>query len=109
MSKVKILLVTFGKVAEPDPIINGKRISELVCEEFSVLTCYVSKVPQRGEHFVVDRQAYDDFVFECVRFEGKQIKSKVDDHEYVVFASWVRRLSFIDDEEYKQRLLDFRT
>ncbi|MGU3229270.1 hypothetical protein ACVYFZ_18245 [Vibrio cholerae] len=109
MSRVKILLVKFGKVAEPDPMINGKRISELVREEFSVLTCYVSKVPQKGDHFVVDRQGYDDFVFKCVRFEGKQIKSEVDDHEYVVFASWVRRLSFIEDEDCKQRLLKFRT
>lgn len=108
MRKIKILLIKFGKVANPDPIIKGKKISELVREEFSVLTCYVSKVPKQGERFVVDSQGYDDFVFECVRFEGNKIKSQVDDHEYVVFASWVRNLSFIDDEDYKQSLLAFR-
>ncbi|EOV0101167.1 hypothetical protein ACOIXW_004809 [Vibrio parahaemolyticus] len=109
MSKIKILLIKFGKVAEPDPRVNHKLISELVREEFSVLTCYVNKIPKIGEHFVVERQGYEDLVFNCVRFEGNEIKSKVDDHEYVVFASWVRRFSFIEEDDYKQRLLEFRT
>ncbi|HIF9459156.1 TPA: hypothetical protein ACX6SN_003834 [Photobacterium damselae] len=108
MKQKKVLLIKIGNINQPDPKINQDTISELVKTHFNIYTCYINKIPSIDEHFIVNSDLLDDFVFKCIRCDGKQIKSKVDDHEYIIFASWIRRLSYVKDKEYINKLNKFR-
>jgi hypothetical protein len=105
---IKILLVFFGSPNDPDPKIQSKTISEIVRDNFNLTTCFISKTPKIKERFVVAGQACEDLVFECERFEGNRVESKVEGHEYVIFASFVSRLGAIKDEQEINSILEFR-
>ncbi len=58
---------------------------------------------------MVNGEAYKDLVFKCIRFEGNELKSKVKGHEFVIFAAFVDRFAFIENEQLKKKLKEFRT
>ncbi|NKZ41924.1 hypothetical protein [Shewanella algae] len=109
MSAKKILLLSFGNPGEPDPQINNQTFTEIVKGRVSLSTHTINKIPEIGKLFMVSGSAYSDLVFKCIRFDGKEIKSKVEGHEYLIFGAFVRRLAYIEDEALKRELISYRT
>lgn len=100
-----ILLLSFGNPGEQDPKIVGQSFTQTAKERISLSTHTITKIPQIGELFMVNGGAHGDLVFKCIRFE----ENKVEGHEFVIFGAFVHRLAFIEDEQLKNKLMEFRT
>lgn len=109
MGLKKILLLSFGNPGEQEPAIVDQSFTKTAKERISLSTHTITKIPKIGELFMVNGGAHEDLVFKCIRFEGNELKSKVEGHEFIIFGAFVHRLAFIEDEQLKNKLMEFRT
>ncbi len=108
MGLTKILLLSFGNPGEQDPAIVNQSFTQTAKGRISLSTHTITKIPQIGELFMVNGEAHGELVFKCIRVDGNELKSKVEGHEFVIFGTFVHRLAFIEDDQLRNKLMEFR-
>ena len=93
MNKIKIVIIDFGS---PNKLNKPISVSNISCN-----SAVIYKIPAIGEEFMVLSDAYEDRILKCVRVDESHSLNSVENHDCIVIAEFMSRLSSLKHEKNK--------